>query len=319
MNPVLESIKPIISNSKHVKTNIPKIKELAKKLSDFDFPEQRYEFYPNVDRNGIIQFALVLNSINFQFQDLKSHLKFEINYNNQNYSGFFGLAYSLRRAIENKIPVLDAKYLSNLSEQEALKFLKANIIIPMFKDRVKILNDVGRTLVQKYGGQFSNFLKTSNKAFDNGNGLVERLVIDFPAFDDIRTYKPTNTIVKFYKKAQLMLAMLHCSPESGFRLDDIGELTVFADYNLPRALRDFGILEYSKELANNIDNFVMIIGGTDEEIEIRAHTIYASDLLCKEVNKLRKNKITPNHIDEFLWLEGKKSKKPRHFTETIFY
>ena len=63
----------------------------------------------------------------------------------------------------------------------------------------------------------------------------------------------------------------------------------------------------------------MIPEGSDEEVEIRAHTIHASDLLCKEVNKYRENKITPSHIDEYLWLEGKKSKKPRHFTETIFY
>ncbi|NIO44498.1 MAG: hypothetical protein GTN36_03000, partial [Candidatus Aenigmarchaeota archaeon] len=228
-------------------------------------------------------------------------------------------AFSLRESIENKIPVLDAEYLSNLYEEEALKFLKKNIIIPFFKKRIKILNEVGEVLKQKYDGQFSNFLKKSNKAFDNGRGLIEKLAIDFPSFNDIRIYKPTNTIVKFYKKAQLMLAILHHNSDSGFRLEDIGELTVFADYKLPQALRDLGILEYTRELADKIDNFVMIPEGSDEEVEMRAHTIHASDLLCKEVNKHREDKITPSHIDEYLWLEGKKSKKPRHFTETIFY
>ena len=79
------------------------------------------------------------------------------------------------------------------------------------------------------------------------------------------------------------------------------------------------IFEYSKELANKIDNFIIIPEGSDEEVEIRANTVYASDLLCKEVNKHRKDRIIPANIDEYLWLEGKKSKKPRHFTRTIFY
>jgi len=315
MNPVLESLKPVLRKSRYVETNISKTKELA----DFRFPEQKYGFYPNLDRNGIVQFAFILNSINFQFADWRTRIEFEINYKSQTFSGFFGLAHSLRKAVENNIPVLDAKYLAKLSQKEALEFLKGNTAIPMFKERIKILNDIGRVLSQKYDGQFSNFLRLSSRAFDNGMGLIDMLVIDFPAFDDIRIFKPTKTIVKFYKKAQLLLAMLHHNGASGFKLDNLGALTVFADYKLPQALRDLEILEYSKELANKIDNFVLIPEGSDEEIEIRAHTISASDLLCKEVNKHRKDKITPSHIDEYLWLEGKKSRKPRHFTNTIFY
>ena len=59
-------------------------------------------------------------------------------------------------------------------------------------------------LTKKYDGQFSNFLKLSSKAFNNGKGLVERLVVDFPSFKDLRIYEPTNTEVKFYKRAQLL-------------------------------------------------------------------------------------------------------------------
>ena len=219
MNPVLESIKPVIENSKHVKISISKIEELAKKLSDFKFPVQRYDFYPKLNASDIAQFTFILNSINFQYNEFKApYSKFEINYNNQTYGGFAGLAYSLRKAIENGIPVLDARYLSGISEIDALKFLKGNIAIPMFKERVKILNEIGAVLIKKYSGQISNFLKISDNAFDNGKGLVERLVIDFPSFNDVRIYKPTNTIVKFYKRAQLMLASLHYNPDSCFRL-----------------------------------------------------------------------------------------------------
>lgn len=318
---VLESIRPVIENSSHVTTNFAKIREIAQELKDYEFPHQNYDFYPDLSRDYLIQFAFVLNSINFQFREFKDPWrKFEVEYGGEIYGGFFGLAHSLRKAVEEGIPVLDSKYLANLSKEQALKFLKGrNILIPMFEERVKILNEIGTVLSERYRGKFSNFLKISNKAFDNGKGLVERLATEFHAFNDVRIYEPTKTLVKFYKKAQLLFAVLHCNPNSGFKLADIDQLTVFADYKLPQALRDLGILEYSKDLAYKIDNRILIPEGSDEEVEIRAHTIYASDILCKEINKLRKGKVTPNMIDEYLWLQGKKSKKPRHFTKTIYY
>ncbi|MCD6483947.1 MAG: hypothetical protein J7L47_02425 [Candidatus Odinarchaeota archaeon] len=77
--------------------------------------------------------------------------------------------------------------------------------------------------------------------------------------------------------------------------------------------------EYSDELAHKIDNRILIPACSDEEIEIRAHTIYASDILCREVNRHRSDRVILTMIDEFLWLEGKKSKRNRHLTKTIFY
>ena len=42
-----------------------------------------------------------------------------------------------------------------------------------------------------------------------------------------------------------------------------------------------------------MDNRILIHEGSDdEEVEIRAHAIYASDMLCKEVNRHRKDKVT---------------------------
>jgi len=318
---ILESLKRVIENSSHVKTNLLRIKEVAKWLKDYDFPQQNYDFYPDLNKEDLVQFAFFLNSINFQFREFQEPWrKFEVECQGRVYGGFFGLAYSLRKALENGISILDSDCLANLTGEEALKFLKGrNMVIPMFEERVRILNEIGFALSEKYEGKFFNFLKISDRAFDKGNGLVERLVEEFPAFNDVRIYKPTGTMVRFYKKAQLLMACLHCNPNSGFKLEDIDQLTVFADYKLPQALRDLGILEYSKDLADRIDNRVLILEGSDEEVEIRAHTIYASDILCNEVNKCRKDMITPNKIDEYLWLEGKKSKRPRHFTMTIYY
>jgi hypothetical protein len=320
-HPILKSINPVIKNSSYVATNPNKVKEIAYMLKDHEFPEQRYPFYQDLSGKDIIQFSLVLNAINFQFREFRRPWrKFEVEYHGRVYSGFFALAYSLRNALDQCIQILDAEYLANLTKRQALKFLRGrNIIIPMFRERVNILRDIGKVLLEKYNGTFANFLKISNKAFDKGRGLVEILAEDFQAFNDIRIYRPTGTVVRFYKKAQLLLAILHCNTRSGFKLNDISELTVFADYKLPQALRDLGIIEYSNNLENRINKRKLIPEGSDEEVEIRAHTIYAADLLCKEINKIRKEKITPNKVDEYLWLKGKISKRPRHFTITIHY
>ena len=320
-HPVLDSLRPVVGNSAYVRTNARRIEEAGSSLADFSFPAQDYgESFPDLDKEGTIQFAFVLNSINFQYGDRKNPgLKFGMEYGGKHFDGFFGLAYSLRKAVEDGVPVLDAKYLENLSGQNALGFLKRNIEIPMFAQRVSVLNQIGKVLAERYDGQFSNFLSRHYEEFGGGFGLVEFLAKEFPPYNDVQIFRPTNTPAKFYKKAQLLFAMLHYNVKADFKLKDIGELTVFADYRLPQALRDLGILGYSSELAGKIDNFIPIPEGSDEEIEIRAHTICASDILCKEVNRHRKDKITPNQIDEYLWYEGKKSPKPRHFTQTIFY
>ena len=80
------------------------------------------------------------------------------------------------------------------------------MVIPMFRERVKILNEIGFVLSDRYDGEFYNFLRRSDRAFDRGRGLVEMLAAEFRAFNDVRIYKPTGTLVKFYKKAQLLLS-----------------------------------------------------------------------------------------------------------------
>ncbi|RLF99873.1 MAG: hypothetical protein DRN47_02705 [Candidatus Wolframiiraptor sp.] len=321
INPVLESVGSIIEKTLHVKINFEKIKEVATTLKDYKFPPLHYDFLPNLRGDDLVQFTFVFNSINFQFCELKKPWRrFEIKYGGTTYSGAIGLIYSLRKALEDDIPVLDAKYLAKLTEERALKFLKGdNIIIPMFEERVKILREIGKVLLEKYEGSFSNFLKLSNKAFDEGKGLVERLVKDFPSFNDVRVYRPTGTVVKFYKRAQLLFAMLHYNPNCQFKLENVDKLTVFADYRLPQALRDLGIIMYSDKLAYKIDNRIPIPEGSDEEVEIRACTIYSAHLLCEEINRHRSDKITEVILDGYLWLKGKESMRPHHLTRTIHY
>jgi hypothetical protein len=110
-------------------------------------------------------------------------------------------------------------------------------------------------------------------------------------------------------------------PAGKFQLDDIGAMTAFADYIVPVALRLLGITSYSPALEHEINTYQMIPRDSTQEVEIRAHCIYATALLREEVNKIRpadKQIIIPQ-IDARLWMPYHTTFWPHHLTKTIMY
>jgi len=104
-------------------------------------------------------------------------------------------------------------------------------------------------------------------------------------------------------------------------LKNLDKLTAFADYKIPQILRNMGIIEYTKELAERIDNYELIEKGSEEEIEIRAATIWATELIKQELQK-KDRFITASHVDSMLWNRSQtktKGEKPYHRTLTIAY
>ena len=80
--------------------------------------------------------------------------------------------------------------------------------MPMLKERVEILNEVGQKLVDSYEGDWINFINNGpKKLYSDGGGLIERLIEEFPRFDDSSQFKESN--VKFYKLAQLAFWIIH--------------------------------------------------------------------------------------------------------------
>ena len=108
-----------------------------------------------------------------------------------------------------------------------------------------------------------------------GKGLVDRLVAEFPRFNDVSPYHGHE--VKLYKLAQLGYWALYAGLKraGGFRIDDIGSMTAFADYIVPVALRVMDILVYTPELEEKIRTHQLIPRDSEEEVEIRAHMLYA--------------------------------------------
>jgi len=147
------------------------------------------------------------------------------------------------------------------------------------------------------------------------------LVSDFESFDDRSFYK--NEEIYFYKRAQLLIADIYQIFQGrgyGY-FQNIEELTACADYKLPQVLRRYNILSYSSSLSEKVDNLVLIPKGSDEEIEIRANTIWAIEFLKQEMAKI--GKFLPSFaINDHLWLIGQQKlseDKPYHRTLTTAY
>ncbi len=271
-----------------------------------------------------IDFLMVGNAINFAYNDFRTGKKFSYTYLNIPWSGAFGMWAALKSAVEKGIQILDGKFLANITEKEVAEIFNKDSEIPMLAERTKILREVGRILNEKYGGHFHNLVGESNgRMFDNGNGVVERLVREFPSFRDSAIYDGENVI--FSKRAQLAAAMVYEKFLGlGVRLfpeEDARQLTVFADYELPKALNAFGVLEYSQDLKDKIQNGVVFIAGSRTEIEIRAATIYAATILEDAINSIIKhNAVNALNVDYALFQEGRKLKELKpHLCYTTNY
>jgi hypothetical protein len=98
--------------------------------------------------------------------------------------------------------VLDGRTLARLTRDELARIFAGNIEIPMLDEKLACLREAGQVLERRYGGFFHNFIAScSPRLYDGGRGLVDRLVSEFPRFNDVSPYKGHE--VKLYKLAQL--------------------------------------------------------------------------------------------------------------------
>ena len=98
------------------------------------------------------------------------------------------------------------------------------------------------------------------------------------------------------------------------------DLTAFADYRIPQALRHLGILRFSRELAGAVDAEEELARGSAEEVEIRAASIQAVDRMVR-AGRQAGIETTAWEVDWHLW---ELSHAPdvtvnHHRTQTVYY
>ena len=324
-SPVLDSIYPVIERSRHVQTHLDRIVEVAGWMGYEELPMPDYAIPFGIGAGEVhetIDFILTAACIDTAFTDFSSHIKFQADYDGRNWSDSDALFACMKRALDQGIPVLDGEFLMKVTRAEMQTLFAGNIELPMLDEKTQILNQVGAVLAQKYHGRFHKFVEScAPKLYQNGNGLVDRLVDEFPRFRDISLYD--GHTIKFYKLSQLAIWFLYTSLRrtEKFRLEDLETMSAFADYIVPVALRLLGITSYSAELENAINSYQMIPHNSPWEVEIRAHCIYASALLAEEINQRRPpdRQIVIPQIDARLWTHYHTTWWPHHLTETIMY
>jgi len=324
-SPVLESVRYAIESSRDVQTHYDKIVEVASWMAYEELPLLEFALPFGVgqgDAEQAIDFILVADSIDTAFTDFTHHEKFQVDYAGGHWSDSDAEFACIKRAIDNGVPFLDGQYLAGITRPELNKIFEGNLEMPMLDEKLEVLHQVGKVLAQKYDGRFHTFVKScSPRLYDNGNGLVDRLVVEFPRFNDVSQVDGRE--IKFYKLAQLGVWMLYATlHRSGkFRLDDPQKMTAFADYIVPVALRLHGITSYSDRLEKAINSHQLIPRDFRWEIEIRAHCIYATALLTEEINKLRPAnlQVIIPQIDARFWTHFHTTTWPHHLTQTIMY
>lgn len=93
--------------------------------------------------------------------------------------------------------------------------------------------------------------------------------------------------VFLYKRAQIFVADLYGAfkGEGYGNFHDVAKITIFADYIVPAVLRQLGVLKYSPSLAELIKANNEISSGSEEEIELRACSVYAVEKMRELIAK----------------------------------
>lgn len=322
---VLRSTYSVVEQGEHVWIDKNRVKLLSTQWaengnSSLYTPtwDERYHYYDGTERT--VNWLLLLDALNFCFWAEKDQLRWQIAYQGEILNGYRAEAAALTRAVEEGMPLWDAEYLSHMSEETLAHIFRGEPVtvpIPLFEQRLSNVREVGRVLLERYDGQFTS-------AIEQVEGSAVKLALllaeNFASFHDVAFYR--NQEVRFFKRAQICVADIHGAfgGKSWGAFSDVDQLTAFADYKLPQVLRHLGVLEYYPTLAERIDNQELLEPGTEEEIEVRAATVWACELLREEIAR-QGHSVTAAQIDQYLWLLGQNSMdmRPYHRTRTIYY
>ncbi len=266
-----------------------------------------------------VRWIFVLDVLNHCFWPDPGEPVWTVVYNGEPYSGYWGLAASLKRAQEQGFPITDPDFLSSISAADLAEIFSGQGRAPMLEERQKNLREAGSIILSELGGDIMSL-------FDPASGLsavrlAGRIVSLFPSFRDEALYGTQR--VYFWKRAQIFAFDVFTAfgGVAWGKFSDIGRLTAFADYKLPQVLRELGIISYSTELAARIDAMEHLQPGSEEEVEIRAMTVWAVEKL-KDSFQERGLQLTSTRIDNWLWRLGQLDafrKRPFHRCRTIFY
>lgn len=306
-----EEFEYVVMNSKYVKINNDKLDECIKALGEPNYVHWSKELSLDLSEEKWILLAFIIESMNFCFWQKP---KWKIEYSGEEMSGSNALFYSVIREVENNSEFLNIDYLYNLGKDDFKKiFNSINGEIPLFEERYNNFREVIEYIK-------NNSFYDEIYSIKTDKDLLQYIVSNFSSFDDKSLYK--GKMIHFNKRATLLTNdLFYLSNTIKSNIDNVNNLSGCADYGIPRTFRDYGILEYSAELADKVDNEIEIPHDSEMEIEIRANMLYVIEII-KEYFKGKGLSINSVELDNLIWLIGKNNKNKKsvaHHTITIYY
>lgn len=323
---VLESTRLVLADARQVEIDADAVERAAERIADAPAPAADWsaELHP-AGRTPEEQanLVLVVDALNFCFWTVpaEGRRRWQVTWNGVTHDGYFALALALRRTVERGLPLWDAEYLAELTEDDVAGILAGDDgcdPIPLLRARHEHLNEIGKGLLDRWGGEFAHAIEASH---GSAAALVRQVVRALPSFDDVAPWDGHR--IHFYKRAQILIADLYGAFAGqglgAFR--DLAGLTAFADYKVPQVLRRHGILRYAPELAATIARYALVPPDSNEELEIRAATVWGVELLRQALAR-RGRDLRAFEIDWLLWQAGQSlplDSEPYHRTLTVYY
>jgi hypothetical protein len=318
VSPPLASVLPVIEGSKHVRTDPEAVERVASWMAYEEFSRPGLQTSEPLERSKAIDVTMFTSTLNFAFTDFTTSQKFEVDGPKGVLSDSEAMFHCVDRALQAGVPLTDGRYQATVTREQLDDVFRGNIEIPMLDERAAMLNQVGQVLAERYDGSFTRFIDSCPpKLYHDGEGMLERLLVEFPRFDDVSNWH--GHPVQLHKLAQLSLWSMHAA--GMIHLEDLPRMTAFADYIVPVALQLFGIFVYSDDLAQRIADGGLIERDSDEEIEIRAHSLHATALLTEAINRRRPEelRLVIPQLDYRLWKTYHATFWPHHLTRTVMY
>ena len=323
---VLRAVEAVVEQARWAAVEGEAVERLAERIAARDAPPPEWDagLHPvGRDDAEAATLVLILDALNFCFWPLPGSTapRWTIRFRGVAYDGYPALAASLRRAVEDGVPLTDPDFLARIDQGDVQRIFLPQPgaqDIPMIEARVANLREVGRVLRDRWNGTFATAIEKSGRS---SRALVAEVIDALPSFRDVAQYKGHE--VWFLKRAQILIADLH-GAFGGLRLgafDDLDQLTAFADYKVPQMLRQLGVLDYHPELAQAIRRYDLIPPGDEREVEIRAVTVWAVERLRRELARLNRS-LHAFEIDWLLWHASQDipgDAEPYHRTLTIYY
>ncbi|MBI4580504.1 MAG: hypothetical protein HY718_12425 [Planctomycetes bacterium] len=265
----------------------------------------------------LVRWTLLLDSLNFCFWTSDGQ-PWEVEYAGRTWGRYYALVASLHRAVHRDPSWLDPGRWTRARIEEVGRLFAGRGCIPMLARRVEILNEIGRTVVQQFGGKP---VRLAEQAGFDAVRIACGLADVFESFRDVHAYDGRR--IAILKRAQIFAADLAVALEAteGPRVINLESLTAFADYRVPQILRHLGILALDPGLERSIEAGEWVPASSEAEIEIRCCSIWAVQRMVEALRIEREAHKPAWMLDEYLWEQSHRPEVTvqHHRTLTSFY